>query len=377
MKTAYLKLYLTLSMLALLPGMSASASTVDPWTCHRTLELTASPKAALKGLNSLTYRPVRISGGKHGGTSITIVKQPLVLRGPVYIWDRFIINSQDSPGNIKFPIWTLGEAASYFGFSQKGPFWSRKFTIPDLFELNNAIDRYNEGLDPGDPKRILVHFYPEDGRTSVRDFLLNFSTHLMLPIGLKGKLRYHDLNFHTSILIMPNDHLKYAAQLAGLPLQFEAFTQSKGWSSRPIVKTFLKRWIHIASVRLDVGTARMAQLFEPIPTLLAMGAAIEMYGHLNTINSTIYGSVKSPADNVREFFSSLKEELRKQFGDDQIQFLDQAVVKFIESKTAQSEGFSERPKSYTDGSPTDFLSSQLYKRRKIIAERVRQLDGNP
>jgi hypothetical protein len=163
---------------------------------------------------------VNVMPGRHGGRRLIVKRQGSW-------WDYrkdFNPGGGDLTQDLRFFPIMLGREAEFFGYR-----WltDEHVMIPDIAELNGAIDAFNRGLAAGDPRRLLVKFYPtEDSFIPLEDYVRNFVYKSSIPISRNGRQFLHDMSSHAiEDFFLPQDYVRFA-QARG-KLWFD-FTESLG-----------------------------------------------------------------------------------------------------------------------------------------------------
>ncbi len=144
--------------------------------------------------DTLTYEAFEVVGrnpGIHGGQR-TIVRRT----GSWFDFEKELKKKGDLVIDLRFFPHVLGEKeAQFFGFELLD---DHHISLPDVEEINGAIEKYNSLLPENDPRRILLRYYsiPEVHNT-VHEYVTMFRDNLAIPISSNGKSYFHDVSAHS------------------------------------------------------------------------------------------------------------------------------------------------------------------------------------
>ena len=185
----YLRLFLALVGLAVVVPVQAA------WAipCGLTDELKREKGPDYSLLKTDLFTVVTSRPGKYGGRILKVKT-----RGP---WSdmRFSRSREgDAIIDMRVPIKVLGkDVAEFFGFKQIDDF---TMEIPDAKAIEGAINKFNDGLAPDDPRRILI--LPEEVNKIFQPEL-NYHNRLLkhsrVPVSRRGRQFYHDILAHAWI----------------------------------------------------------------------------------------------------------------------------------------------------------------------------------
>ncbi len=144
--------------------------------------------------DTLTYEAFEVVGrnpGIHGGQR-TVVRRT----GSWFDFEKELKKKGDLVIDLRFFPHVLGEReAHFFGFEVLD---DHHISLPNVEEINGAIEKYNSLLPEDDPRRILLRYYsiPEVHNT-VHEYVTMFRDNLAIPISSNRKSYFHDVSAHS------------------------------------------------------------------------------------------------------------------------------------------------------------------------------------
>lgn len=244
---------------------------------HQPALTTEEIARALNKKDATVYVSSRIKGS-HGGKRLEVRKKG-EFAGIGGRWLQKNSHLLETPqGDVTWNHRTLGaQAGSFFGFHVISP-W--KVTVPDLAEVNGAIEAYNALLPIDSSDRILARFYEEPNlHAPIEKYLTRFAQNLELPLASEHLYFFHDLNFHfLGTILIPHEILKSAQKQTQALLHFAAYLRSRaalGFLSSAEVEDYLTLLFKRRAREIDFATAGYTQFFKDATTL----ADAIPYGH--------------------------------------------------------------------------------------------------
>jgi hypothetical protein len=138
------------------------------------------------------FSVVGVQNGKHGGNLMTILAKKS--------WsdDRKDFSEHgegDLVLDLRFYPTVLGkEGSEFFGYKILSDKTSQ---MPDVDEVNGAIERFNSGLNEKDPLRIGIQLYRSPVTFGTPEtYVRRFGREGKIPISMKKRQHYHDMSGH-------------------------------------------------------------------------------------------------------------------------------------------------------------------------------------
>lgn len=196
-------------------------------------------------------------------------------------------------GDPRRTIQLLGsKAASIVGFRMRS---KNEMYAPTAETLNQGIELINSVL-PGD-ERIAIRFRtPVNGHSSDRDFVRNYALNLELALADFGPVAIHDLSYHSSAILIRNDHHLLTQAYVRLLLDFETFVQTHHSEklNSPEFKGVIEAAYSRAAKSIDSGTGNYGNVlkenypFDALADLLNHHFLIPQHGNAMTLRNGFY-----------------------------------------------------------------------------------------
>jgi hypothetical protein len=250
----------------------------------------------------------KMVSGQHGG-------QLLVLKKIGDGWgSQASTIGYDPQGDPRWFIDIVGpEAAAYFGYKVLA---DDQVTVPDLKELQGAMERVNTRLKNDGEEPIAASFYLQD-KVSVSGYVNAFADKIAFPMAPEGNHLFHDLSFHSSAIFMPGYIWKQKAFRIRFYQSFFQFIREKYKDSQQMLAAakyyeYMMNWITSGS--LDNGSALIASW---LAHFLKRTDRSQIYAEraFGTIVEFLFPFRNSAVDELRTYLQELEGHARPQFID--------------------------------------------------------------
>lgn len=236
----------------------------------------------IKAEDVLTYRKmdeeaesVKTIGempGSQGGKLIVLERG-----GFYYSWfSHFQIFLKANQGDPRSLVNTLGsELAYFFGVRQIS---DNRITIPDVDEVNGAIEKLNVALKDLGYKPIPIRFHAQNIRNhDDMIYIKNFTQRMQLPYADSGPVRVHDAAYHLSSVLLSEELLVPIVEQYSLALKFYEYVQ-KNADHKLFQQMVRAKYLDHLVERVDVGLGNLQPFFNGKARKKNMNSAFNIYG---------------------------------------------------------------------------------------------------
>lgn len=298
----------------------------------------------------------RVEQGRHGGSLIIVGNKGEWGDPTKRTVEQAGHDAGDLVADLRIVPLVMGRQRSqFFGYN-----WNRRartISVPDHYELNNAIHRFNEGLAQDDPRRILLSVYPtQEVFVSSVEYRRRFATNFEIPVAISRRQFFHDIVGHgLQAFFLPNQIIRGIHSRVRLWHEFMESLSSRGLTLLPEVRELDRRisddLVHPIDnlgnfMGLFISPRFMPHLYPAVPggtQTLLRGSRI-ITENPSVFFESIFASSRTPARWQKEFESFYQGYRQSHPEVDQVFSADSLARQFQEVRDIYSQTSFPEPR---------------------------------